>query len=82
VLDFLAAIYSYGRIRRRDGASRWGVFSDLEANDHYVETFLVHSWAEHLRQHERATQADRELEQRVLKYTRGQPKVRHLVSAK
>jgi MFS family permease len=79
--DFLAAIHRYGRFRRRDGASRWGVFRDLEAADRYVETFIVHSWAEHLRQHERATQADREVEERVGKYTRGQPKVRHLVSA-
>ncbi|HZX64220.1 MAG TPA: MFS transporter, partial [Myxococcales bacterium] len=31
----------------------------------YVETFLAESWMEHLRQHERVTVADRELEKRV-----------------
>lgn len=32
-----------------DGAYRWGIFQDLEAAGRYVETFLVISWAEHLR---------------------------------
>jgi len=81
--EFLDAMHRFGRIRRRDGASSWGVFRDLEAAENrYLETFMVDSWAEHLRQHERLTQADREIEERVLSYTRSQPRVRHLVSAK
>jgi hypothetical protein len=80
--EFLDAMHQYGRIRRRDGASSWGVFRDLEAENRYLETFMVDSWAEHQRQHERLTQADREIEERVLSYTRSQPKVGHLVSAK
>jgi MFS family permease len=79
--DFLDAMHKYGRIRRRDGASRWGVYRDLETESRYIETFIVHSWAEHLRQHERLTQADREIEEQLLTYTRSQPTVRHLVSA-
>jgi MFS family permease len=78
--DFLAAMNDYSRLRRRDGAYRWGVFRDLEKSDTYVETFLVSSWAEHLRQHERATQADREVEARVLRYAKGEPVVRHFVA--
>jgi MFS family permease len=80
--EFLDAVHRFARIRRRDGASSWGVFRDLEAENRYLETFKVDSWAEHLRQHERLTQADREIEERVLSYTRSQPTVRHLVSAK
>jgi hypothetical protein len=79
--EFLDAIREYGRIRRRDGASRWGVFRDLETESRYLETFIVDSWAEHLRQHERFTQADRAIEERVHGYTRSQPMVRHLVFA-
>jgi hypothetical protein len=79
--EFLDAIREYGRIRRRDGASRWGVFRDLETESRYLETFIVDSWAEHLRQHERFTQADRAIEERVHSYTRSQPMVRHLVFA-
>jgi len=45
----------------------------------YLETFVVSSWAEHLRQHERSTRADRELEERVHSYTGREPSVRHLI---
>jgi len=78
---FLQAMQRYGGVRRRDGASRWGVFRDLEHADVYLETFLVTSWAEHLRQHERLTRGDSELEQRVRSHTRGEPIVRHLIRA-
>jgi len=77
--EFVEAIHRYARIRRRDGAYRWGIFRDTEVADRYLEIFLVHSWAEHLRQHERQTQADRELEQRLRSYVAGDPKVRHLI---
>jgi MFS family permease len=76
---FVQAMHRYGRVRRRDGASRWGIFRDVEDPEMYLETFQVSSWAEHLRQHERATRGDRELEDRLHSYTRGDPKVRHLI---
>jgi MFS family permease len=78
---FLAAMQKYGRVRRRDGASHWGVFRDLEHADVYLETFLVPSWAEHLRQHERFTRGDSELEQLIGSYARGEPSTRHLIHA-
>ena len=78
---FIEAIYEYGRIRRRDGAYEWGVFRDIENAELYLETFLVDSWAEHLRQHERTTVGDHSIEERVLSYARGTPAVRHLVNA-
>jgi len=77
--EFLDAMHEYGRIRRRDGAFRWGIFRDTEVPDRYLEIFLVHSWAEHLRQHERQTQADSELERRIYSYVTGEPTVRHLI---
>jgi MFS family permease len=80
--DFLKAMQHYERIRRRDGASRWGIYRDTEHPDLYVETFIVHSWAEHLRQHERITRADRALEERIGSYTLKEPKVRHLIYAR
>jgi len=39
----------------------------------------VNSWGEHLRQHERVTKADRELEERIRSYTLKEPTVRHLI---
>jgi hypothetical protein len=80
--EFLQAIHEYGRVRRRDGAVRWGVYRDLEEADRYVETFVVSSWAEHLRQHERVTNADRAVEDRLRTHVTGVPSVRHLVSAR
>ena len=81
VKEFLKAVRRYGRIRRRDGASRWSIFHDLEKSERFLETFTVSSWGEHLRQHERMTAADREVEERVQRYIRHEPTVRHLVSA-
>jgi MFS family permease len=80
VSEFITAIYKYERLRRRDGAYQWGVFRDLEHPERYLEIFLVNSWAEHLRQHERSTGADRGLEEQLESYIR-QSTVRHLVAA-
>ena len=77
--EFVEAMQEYGRMRRRDGAYRWGIFRDTEVANRYLEIFLVHSWAEHLRQHERQTQADRQLEQRLNSYVAAAPTVRHLI---
>jgi MFS family permease len=79
--EFVDAMHEIGRGRRRDGAYRWAIFRDTEVADRYLEMFLVHSWAEHLRQHERQTQADRELEGRLYTYLSGEPVVRHLIDA-
>jgi hypothetical protein len=75
------AMHQYERVRRRDGASRWGIFHDTEVADRYLEIFLVDSWAEHLRQHERLTQADRKLEQHMHSYVLNEPNVRYLIYA-
>jgi MFS family permease len=80
--EFLDAMHEYGRVRRRDGASQWGIFRDTEAADRYVETFMVDSWGEHLRQHDRQTQADRVVEEGVMRYVTAAPEVRHLLYAR
>ncbi len=79
VPEFISTMHEYGRVRRRDGASRWGICRDLESVDRYLETFVVSSWAEHLRQHDRITRADSEIEKRLSQCTRGEPTVRHLL---
>jgi hypothetical protein len=78
---FVAALHKFSRVRKRDGASRWGVYRDTEHPTHYVETFIVDSWAEHLRQHERLTQADRALEESVHAFETKPIKVRHFIYA-
>jgi MFS family permease len=79
--EFLRAMYRYQRVRRRDGATRWGIFYDVQAAHVYLETFLVDSWAEHERQHDRFTVADRGLEERVLSFALETPSVRHYIHA-
>ena len=56
---FTAAMAALRRARRRDGAIRHGVWYDLNDPSRVVENYVVQSWAEHLRQRERATEADR-----------------------
>ena len=79
--EFVLEMQRFGRIRRRDGAYRWGVFRDTSDPTRYLETFLVASWAEHLRQHERVTMADRAIEDRVRSFNAdgAPPVVTHLV---
>jgi MFS family permease len=80
--EFKKVMYQLRRIRRRDGAFMWELFVDVEQPNRVVECFMVESWLEHLRQHERATIAD----QQVIDATRafhlgeGRPKVTHLVA--
>ena len=77
--EFVEAIHQYSRIRRRDGAFRWGIYRDTENTNRFVEIFLVHTWAEHLRQHERSTKADSELERRLKSCVTGDTVVHHLI---
>jgi hypothetical protein len=80
---FLAALERLGYERRRDGAYAWNVFEDAAEEGRFLETFLVESWLEHLRQHERVTNADRMLQTMVHRYhLAGSPKVTHFIAAR
>jgi quinol monooxygenase YgiN len=77
---FLRALAALARERRRDGAYDWGVFEDTAVIGRFLETFLVESWVEHLRQHERVTKADRFIQKKVHQFLRSAPVVTHLIS--
>jgi MFS family permease len=79
---FLEVLEELGHERRRDGAYRWGVFEDAAEEGRIVENFLVASWMEHLRQHERVTNADRLVQECVERFHLGdEPKVTHFIAA-
>lgn len=80
---FLAEFDAFAVQRRRDGAYAWGVFEDIAEPGRFLETFFIESWLEHLRQHERVTRADRELQERVQAFHIGPglPMVSHLIAA-
>jgi len=80
--DFARAMRDVRRIRLRDGAIRWNLLNDSADPSRYVESFLVESWVEHLRQHERVTVADREIEARARAFHIGAspPVVSHFIA--
>ncbi|MGA7411115.1 MAG: MFS transporter [Bryobacteraceae bacterium] len=80
---FSTAMHELGRIRRRDGAIRWGLYQDAADPSRHVESFMVENWAEHLRQHERSTIADREIQEEAWRFHRGAepPSVQHWLAS-
>ena len=79
---FLAAIGDLGQERRRDGAYAWDVFEDAAEKGRFLETFMVASWLEHLRQHQRVTNADRVVQDAIRQFdAAAEPKVTHFIAA-
>lgn len=56
--EFLNAVSSLRTIRMRDGAFRWNLFKEAGDAHRFIESFLVESWAEYMRQQERFTVSD------------------------
>jgi MFS family permease len=82
--EFVAAMRPVGRSRKRTGATMWGLFRDIDDPAVFVETFVVATWHEHLRQHlERGTVLDQRTEAyaRTFLLPDTAPKVRHLLWA-
>jgi MFS family permease len=81
---FAAALERMGHVRRRDGALFWEHFGDTADPARHIEVFIAENWLEHLRQHERATVADRALEDELRSFQIGDkaPVVTHLISAR
>jgi MFS family permease len=82
--EFLRLLHRYGRLRRRDGALRWGVFRDSARPEVLIETFLANTWQDHLRQHARMTMADQALDRRLraLQEDTAGPLVHHYLYAR
>ena len=80
--EFLETMKEMRRIRQRDGAIRWNLLRDTADPERYIETFVTESWADHLRQHERVTAENREVEQRAQAFHLGPPppKITHLIA--
>jgi predicted MFS family arabinose efflux permease len=80
--EFARAMRDVRRIRLRDGAFRWDLLSDPADPGRYIESFLVESWVEHMRQHERITLTDRAIEERARRHHKGPgpPVVSHFIA--
>jgi MFS family permease len=81
--EFAHAMKDLSIIRKRDGAFFWGLFRHDVYPDVYIEAFMIDSWAEHLRQHERITVSDRSVEDRAFSFHIGNkpPVVSHFIAA-
>jgi MFS family permease len=79
---FLAMLDRLSEERRRDGAYAWGVSEDAVDPERVVEWFFVESWAEHLRQHRRVSQADTAIQLEANRFHQGsqEPTVQHLLA--
>jgi MFS family permease len=79
---FFTEMQKMRRIRRRDGAIHWGIYEDTAAPGTVIESFTVESWLEHLRQHDRVTNADRLQQEALRAFQTGDapPVVRHFVT--
>lgn len=80
--EFVTVMDRLSDERRRDGAYAWGLFEDAAEAGRFLEYFLVESWAEHQRQHERVTRsaADVQAAAREFHVDAAEPVVRHLVA--
>jgi MFS family permease len=58
VADFLREMHKLGKSRQRDGATFWEIFEDATRPGSYLETYVIPTWLDHLRQHERISKQD------------------------
>lgn len=79
---FCSAIDDMRDVRRRGGALSWAVYQDMAELERYHEVWVIVSWLDHQRQHERFTANDRAIQARVHAFHRGPqaPKVTHLIA--
>lgn len=79
---FTICMQDMRRVRRRGGAISWSLYEDILQPGIFVETFVVGSWVEHLRQKARYTMNDKKIERRVFAFHQGEtaPEVRYLVT--
>lgn len=76
---FRAAVRELRLVRLRSGADGWSLEQDLALSHRWIERFTLPDWTEHLRQHERLTAADRDVQAAVVALHHGAevPRVTH-----
>lgn len=81
--EFVEVMQPVRLMRLRDGALRWNLFQDAADPNRWLETMLVESWNEHLRQHARVSLDSEALEAAARSFHIGDepPRVSHLIAA-
>lgn len=63
--EFLHEVHLLGKARQRDGAHFWEIFEDATNPGSFMETYVVDTWLDHLRQHERISRQDAQIQARI-----------------
>lgn len=79
--EFRRLLDDVRRWRLRTGAHAWCLYRDFDRPEQWVESFVVLSWIEHLRQHTRTTEDDWVYHEAAYRLHRGDepPRVVHLI---
>jgi hypothetical protein len=67
--ELMTALHQARFSRRRTGATSWRAWQDASDPSRILEQFVVASWDEHLRQHERVTRRDQDRLDRIRQMT-------------
>lgn len=67
--ELMTAVRQIKNTRRRTGATSWRAWHDASDPGRVLEEFVVASWDEHLRQHERVTKREQAHLERVRELT-------------
>jgi MFS family permease len=78
---FREAMAMVERARRRSGARRWGLYRDGSDVTRFIEGYTVATWEEHVRQVQRVTVRDREIEQVARELASEPPRMRWFFGA-
>ncbi|CAM2007410.1 MFS transporter [Acanthopleuribacter pedis] len=78
---FFQAAEAVRKMRLRSGAFGWRVYRDPDRSGCLVASFFNRNWVDHLRLHERVTEDDRLVQDRLNAFHQGDdpPKVVHLI---
>jgi MFS family permease len=82
--EFLDTAHQLARMRRRDGAMHWALYTDPNDTRRLVETFSSPSWSEHLRGASRLTVADAQILERIRAFHDGgeEPRLTAMLAAR
>jgi hypothetical protein len=79
--DFVDVMQELRRVRLQTGAFRWRLYRSVDDPDRLTELFVLPSWDEHLRQHDRLDAEAADIIARARRFdVAGGPLNRHLVS--
>lgn len=80
--DFIKAVEEWSQERWRDGAFEWHLYQSAEEPDLWIEAFSISSWEEHLAQHGRVSNADKDVQDHVRAFDTREtgPIVKHFVA--